>query len=123
MYQLDTLTATGKFREAIAYIQCLETGFLKAYQMLDEERQWELYFYCSLSYFGIQDWKRAHMYVRDIMRDNKPCSRLEICKAICLLDIIIYYEKREMDYLEYELRSYKRFSRQGKNSLRTEKLI
>jgi hypothetical protein len=123
MYQLATLTSTGQFREAITCIQFFEAGFLKAYQMLDEERQWELYFYCSLSYFALQDWKKAHTYVRDIMRDSKPCPRLEICKAIRLLDIIIYYEKRDIDYLEYELRSYKRFSRQGKKSLRTEKLI
>jgi len=123
LYQLATLTATGKFREAISYIQSFEPGFLKAYQMLDEERQWELYFYCSLAYFGVQDLKKAHMYIRDIMRESKPCPRLEICKAIRLLDIIIYLEKKDVGYLEYEVRSYKRFSRQEKNSLRTEKLV
>ena len=123
LYQLATLTAAGKFNEAVNYIKSFEPGFLKAYQMLDEERQWELYFYCSLAYFKIKELKKAHIYIRDIMRDSKSCSRLEICKAIRLLDIIIYFEKKDMDYLEYEVRSYKRFSRQGKNSLRTEKLI
>jgi hypothetical protein len=123
LYQLAMLTGEGKFREAMDYIRSFEPSFLKAYELVDEERQWELYFYCSLTCFGNRDLKKAHIYIRDIMRDWKPRPQLVICRAIRLLDMIIYVEKRDTDYLEYEIRSYRRFSRQGKNSLQTERLV
>lgn len=122
-YDLVILLGKKKFTEAIEYIQSFESNLLKAYNMVDEERQWELYFYCSLAYFCIGDLKKAHKYISEVMRDQKLHPQLMISKAIRLLNIIIHYEKGDTEYLEYEIRSYKRvFSKHGK-LLRSEILI
>lgn len=45
------------------------------------------------------------------MRIHKGRPQLLVCKATRLLNIILHYEKGDADYLEYEIRSYKRFFR------------
>ena len=90
--------------------------------MIDEEKQSELYFYCSLVYFKNGDWQKAHLFIREIMNRLKLPEQLLVSKAIRLLNIVIYYEKNEMLHLEYEIRSYKRYFAQAK-LLKTEKLL
>jgi hypothetical protein len=109
VYQLVLFMAKQKFPEAIAYMDTLEPGWLTAYHMVDEEKQWELYFYNSLSYFGMHNWKKSHQFINEVMRKHQAYSQWLVCKATRLLNIIIYYEKGDTDYIEYEIRSYKRF--------------
>ncbi len=54
-HQLGTLTACGNNKKAVSYIKSLDDSLLRSNPMIDEERQWELYFYCSLAYFGTKD--------------------------------------------------------------------
>jgi hypothetical protein len=122
VYQLILFIASQKHREAIAYTQAFGLGWLTAYNMVDEEKQWELFFYISLSHFSIGDWKKAHYFINELMRRHQTHSQWLICKATRLLNIIVYYEKGDTDYLEYEIRSYKRlFGRQ--QFLRSEILL
>lgn len=122
VYRLVLYLSRQKYQEAIACIRSSEADLLPAYHMVNEEKQWELYFYSSLAYFGMRDWKRSHQYTGEVMRKHEPHPQWLICKATRLLNIIIYYEKGETDYIEYEIRSYKRsFGRQ--QMLRSELLL
>jgi len=113
VYRLVLLLSRKACKEALAYIKTLEDDLLPAYHMVNEEKQWELYFYSSLSYFGLKDWKKAHQLTGEVMRKHHSHAQWLVCKATRLLNIIIYYEKGDTDYLEYEIRSYKRsFGRQ-----------
>lgn len=123
IYRLVILVGKNKFKTAKDYIESLESGLLSSYSMVNEEKQWELYFYCSLTYFCNNDLKKAHVFIRELMWDNKPHYQLLICKAIRLLNIIIHYEKGDRDYLEYEIRSYKRFFQQHGKLLKSEILF
>jgi len=109
VYRLVLLLSRQSFQEAVAYTRTLEADLLPAYHMVNEEKQWELYFYTSLAHFGLKDWKRSHQFTGEVMRKHQPHSQWLICKATRLLNIIIYYEKGDTDYIEYEIRSYKRF--------------
>lgn len=123
VYQLAILAGQKQFPEAVAFCRAAESSLLKAYTMVNEEKQWELYFYYSLAYFGKGELKKAHHYIGEIMRMLKAYPQLPVCKAIRLLNIIIYYEKGDTDYLEYEIRSYKRFFGQQQSLLRSEALL
>ncbi len=122
VYQFAILTGEKKFPEAILYIKNTDPAVLKMYNTVNEEKQWELYFYYSLAYFGNGEWKKAHALVGEIMRDHKIQPQLFICKAIWLLNIILHYQRGDTDYIEYEIRSYKRFFRK-QHALRSEKLL
>jgi len=123
VYQLAVFIKNENFSKAIEYIESFDPGFLKSYNMVNEEKQWELYFYCSLAYFGNRNWKKAHSYISKAMQENKAYPQLIICKAIRLLNIIIHFEKGDVEYLSYEIRSYKRFFRQHGLLLKSENLI
>ena len=123
VYQLVIFIGEKKFAEAIDYIHSLDNNLLKMYNMVNEEKQWELYFYCSLAYLRNKDWKKAHTYIGEVMRLHKIQPQLLICKAVRLLNIIIYYEKGDGTYLEYEIRSYKRMFRKKHPLLKSETLL
>lgn len=109
VYRLVLFLSRSAYQEAVAYIRTLETDLLPAYHMVNEEQQWELYFYAGLAWFGLRDWKKAHRFTAEVMRKHESHPQWLVCKATRLLNIIIYYEKGDTDYLEYEIRSYQRF--------------
>lgn len=121
VYDLAVLNATGEYKKAIHYCEQVEY-LLKSFAVANEERQWELYFYFSLTYYHAGDRKKAHRYLGELVRTFKLVPHHPICKAIRLLDILMHYEKGDVEYLQYEIRSYKRFFKQP-SLLASEKLL
>jgi len=121
IYQFVIFTGEKRFSESVQHVKQGDQSILKMY-MVNEEKQWELYFYYSLAYFGNGEWKKAHKLIGEVMRDHKIQPHLLICKATWLLNIILYYQQGDLNYIEYEIRSYKRFFRK-QNALRSEKLL
>lgn len=97
------------YHEGVTYLLSLGKGWINNYAMVDEEKQCQLYFYAGICFWGIKDWKKAHEYVDEVIKNHRINKNLLICKAIRLLNMIVYYEKKDNDYLKYEVRSYKRF--------------
>jgi hypothetical protein len=109
VYRLVSLLSRQKFQDAIACTHTVQKHLLPAYPMMNEEKQWELYFYSSLAWFSAKDWKKAHQLTDEVMRRHEPHPQWLICKATRLLNILIHYEKGDADYIEYEIRAYQRF--------------
>jgi hypothetical protein len=120
--QIITLLVLNQLEEAVQFVNSIPADVFDNYAMVDEEKQSELYFYCSLVNFKKADWRKAHLFIRTIMNQLKLPQQLLVSKAIRLLNIIVYYEKGELLHLEYEIRSYKRFFSQMK-LLKTEKIL
>jgi len=120
--QIVTLLHSQKQDDALAFIDSIPADVLEHYAMVDEEKQSELYFYCSLVHFTNGQYKKAHLFLSEIMNRVKLSQHLLISKAMRLLNIVIYFEKGELLHLEYEIRSYKRYFGQAR-LLRTEKLL
>lgn len=123
IYELSVLTGMNDFAGAIAYINNMDPMVLSAYHLVNSEKQAELYFYCSLAYFGNKDYRKAHKYIHAGIDDNRPHTQQAIYKAVRLLNIIIYYELRDADYLQYEIRSYTRYFKQQSGLTKCEKLV
>jgi hypothetical protein len=117
IYSIAILTDKGDFASALAFVKTLDPGILQLYDLVNEEKSWEIYFYCGLTYFGGKDLKRAHSYIGKAMQQYKPLPRLFIYRAIRLLNLMVYYEKGDNEYLEYEIRAYKRFFRKDQQLL------
>jgi hypothetical protein len=123
IYELSVLTGINDFAGAIAYINKMDPLVLSAYHLVNSEKQAELYFYCSLAHFGNKDYKKAHKYIHAGIDDNRPHTQQAIYKAVRLLNIIIYYELKDTDYLQYEIRSYTRYFKQQRSLTKCEKLV
>ncbi|HEY6901847.1 MAG TPA: hypothetical protein VI233_14425 [Puia sp.] len=120
--QVLLLMRTGQPEEARKIVETIPPAVYESYPFADEEKQCELYFYCSLAFFQLRDWRKAHLFLREIMNSLRLPEHLLISKAIRLLNIVIYYEKNDLSHLEYEIRSYKRYFNQSKLT-RLEKLL
>jgi hypothetical protein len=120
--QLLLLLRTGRTADAQQVVESIPPAVFENYPLADEEKQCELYFYCSLTYYRLRDWRKAHLYIREIMNGLRLPEQLLISRAIRLLNIVIYYEKRDLLHLEYEIRSYKRYFSQTK-LMKIEKLV
>lgn len=123
VYSLAAMLGTGNTRAAIQYINELPPGIFKAYQLVNDEKQAELCFYCSLTFFVNKEYKKAHKYLSSILQDNSLYSQQPIYKVMRLLNMIIHYELKDTDYLSYDIRSYKRSAKPGGGLSRMEKMI
>ncbi|RYG54427.1 MAG: hypothetical protein EOO01_01590 [Chitinophagaceae bacterium] len=123
IYELSVLTGTGDFAGAVDYIEKIDPQVLTAYHLVNIEKQTELYFYCALAHFGKKQYKKAHKYLNAAMADNKQNEQEAVNKAARLLNIIIYYELKDFDYLQYQIRSYTRHLKQQGGLTKSEKLV
>lgn len=79
------------------------------------EKQLEYYFFLALGYFILQRWASAKRHLNLLIDLAKQNTQHLAYRAGRLLHILLSYELDDMEYLEYEIRSYKRaFSKQGK---------
>ena len=123
IYQLAILTAAKKYKKALEYIQQINPLLLKLHTLVHYEKQWELLFYFALSHLGAKDLNKAQKYINEILLIGKINYQSIIYKAAMLLNIIIHYEWGNLEYLDYEIRSYKRSIQLKGKLLRTEKII
>lgn len=121
LYRLISLVAQHSFSAAV-HLSAMEKDRITAYNMVDEEKQWELYFYTALSFFKLNNYKHAHRWIGEAMQKQRSYKHWLVCKAARLLNIIVYYERGERDYLDYEITAYKRFFG-NRQLLKTEQLL
>lgn len=123
IYRITIYTGDKDYKKAVEYVEKMDPVLLKAYRMVDDEKQNELLFALGLAYFGIKDFKKAQKYMTEIVLIGKPNYQSVIYRASRLLNILIDYENNSLEYLDYEIRSYKRAFQNKENSLKIEKLI
>jgi hypothetical protein len=123
VYTLKLFIRDQRYDDAIAYIKSLDPHLFEAYHLINVEKRWELYFYCSLAYVGQKEYKKALKFINEITVESSGYALLPVYKAIRLLHIVIHYELKNTTFLTYEIRSYKRFFQQKVKLLKSEKLV
>lgn len=122
IYKLVYLIGTKKYTTAIEFIENIDPLFLPQ-NMVDYEKQCEMLFAIGVAYYKVKNFKKAHKYINEIVLVGKLQYQSVIYKAARLLAIIMLYEAKNIDYLDYEINAYKRtFQNKGK-LLKTEKII
>ena len=123
IYQLHLLIQNKEYDLAKKFIQELNKETITEYSMVDSEKQNELYFYIALLWFNREDYKKAMKFINKVVLIKKS-KKLNLIFRVCkLLSIILRYEEKDFDYLDYDIRAYKRsFDANQKMSL-VEKLI
>lgn len=122
IYTLASFVGKGQVHLAA---NCLENGTnitLKEYPLLDKEKQNELFFYHALVCFRVKKMKEAQKYIQHVVLTNKINFTSIVYRALRLINILIHYELKDFEYLNYEIRTYQR-SLKGTKILKTEKLV
>lgn len=123
IYQLALLMGTAEPLAAVRFIESSDPGQLKAYGMVDEEKQCELLFCFGLAYYKAGNFKKAQHYINEIVLVGKASYQSVIYRVARLLNILIHYENNNMAYLDYEIRSFKRAFQYSGAQLKVENLI
>lgn len=123
IYSLAMYIGEGNTQQSLSLITNSSSTLWKEYTWIDEERQRELFFYGSIAWFQIKSYKKAQKLNNEIILKGKVNHLSVVYKAARLLGIIINYELKEMEFLDFEIRSYKRFLQNKSKPLKTEKLV
>ncbi|MGV3762860.1 hypothetical protein [Parapedobacter sp.] len=119
VYRLNMLLGKGSIHKALAFVN--HQGATPALE--GHEKQLEYDYFEGLTYFRSQQWNKANKCINLISATEKRHTLLPVYRAARLLHILISYEQDDLEYLDYEIRSYKRaFGKLGK-SYKTEKLV
>lgn len=90
---------------------------------LNPQRRSELLFYTSLIRFGLGEFAKAKQCINAVLFD-RDIEYLPIMKTIRLVRLMLYYELKSFDLLQYEIRSIRRSLALKKElSFRTERLM
>lgn len=108
LFKIIFWMASQKYIEAQSYIEGLESQWYVSYNKIDEENQWELYFFIAKNYFELRNFKKTHKWIDIAIQNQTLNSNWHVCKAVHLLNIITYYELGERSYLDYLMKNYNR---------------
>ncbi|MEC3880993.1 hypothetical protein [Parapedobacter sp. 10938] len=123
MYRLNMHIGTHKIDEALALVDRHHDRQQTASGIEGHEKQLEYDYFEGLAYFLAQQWSKANRCINRLLTAEKRYTQLAVFRAARLLHILISYEQDDLEYLDYEIRSYKRvFSKFGK-AYKTEKLV
>lgn len=123
IYRLVLLLAQYRYEMALQVVQEMDPQLLGGVGLTGDDKQAELLFCYALAYYKVGEMKKAIKYLQDIGMTGRGNPNSMIGKASRLLSILIVYEEKDLDYLEYVVRSYKRAPGNRQKPLQTEKVI
>lgn len=114
-YHLCMLIGQGKLQYAVRFIDSSEVAKDISNITTDLEKKLEFIYFQALLYFSLCRWQIAKQFLNQVLVTNKANTRFPVYRAGRLLYILTLYEMKDHDFLESEIRSYKRaFQRFGK---------
>lgn len=123
VYRLNRLSGQKQTEKATDLIVSAMDNAPYDTLMEGHEKQLELYYFQSLVHFQLHEWAKAKRKLNQLFAAGKQNSQSAVYRAGRLLHILLSYELDDLEYLDYEIRSYKRvFAKYGK-AFRIEKLL
>lgn len=109
LYSIKREAILQKWEDAIQLISTAHKLIISNISLLSEKRHADLIFYSSLAYFHKKNYQKASKYLNiNVLNKQTDFSQLHH-RASRLLNLVLCYELKDFEYLEYEIRSYKRF--------------
>ncbi|MCF8379304.1 MAG: hypothetical protein K9H49_06990 [Bacteroidales bacterium] len=123
LYKLYPKLDRGDFTDSLDHLnKGMKTIYTKM-KLLSLTRQAELYLYAALVYFTNRKYREAHSYLKNIIIEGKEFSYLPLYRTIRLTNLMILYELKDFDLIEYEARSIKRGIRKMEKGYLLEKAM
>lgn len=123
LYRLNMLVGKAQNLEAINFFDTIKSYLNQKEGIVNYEKHIEILFFTGIAYFNTGQYQKANKLIGHAIDAGKNINGLEVNKVCRLLHIAIHLEMDNMDYLNYEIRAYKRTFRKHGRSLLIEKLI
>jgi len=108
LYTLFPLMDTGRFEESKVLIENNKEHIFDKINLQIASRHAQLSLYTALVYLGTKDINKARKAINQIMLSEKNIFALPLYSTIRLVNLMILYEQKEFNYIEFEVRSVKR---------------
>ena len=121
--ELLYLGFTGSFQEGIEYSRKLETEISKYKTKIDQKFLIQLYSQLAYLYMGAKRYSEALKWINKVINDQYERINSQLYSEAKIFNLIIHYEMKNMDLLEYIVRSTYRFLYQRKRLYQFENCI
>lgn len=123
LYSLLPLVDTGKFAEAIRMIDIHKESIIDKTNLLSTEKQIQLLLYTAIVYLGTGEPHKARKIISRIIQSERKVFSLPLFRTIRLVNLMVLYEQKEFDYMDFEIRSVKREIQNNEKSYQLEQVI
>ena len=108
--ELNIFISKGEYAKAIKQVVPEILERLNRFNgKVNKEEEMLFYYNISRAYFFTEDLKGALRYINLVLNENKPGLRDDVYTFARLVNLIIHYELNNLDLLEYNIKSTKRF--------------
>lgn len=115
--ELAMLQRQGKFAESLNVVNQIEEVENQYIGKITKEQEVLLTYHKAISYFGVNDYKKALSYINEVLNDNEQNLRQDIYSFSRIFNLVLHFELENYDFLEYIIKSTNRYlSKQGRVS-------
>ena len=114
---------TGKYQQCIDLIPFLEEGLQKYDHQITSDIKLLFYFEVFYGYFVLGQYQQAVKWLNKLLNDKRTELRQDIRNFGMFVNIILHYEMKDYDLLEYIIRSAQRIFEKEKDAHKFELLV
>lgn len=123
LYSLLPLVDTGKFTDAFKMIEKHKESIIDKTNLLSTEKQIQILLYTAIVYLGTGEPHKARKIITRITQSERKVFSLPLFRTIRLVNLMVLYEQKEFDYMDFEIRSVKREIQNNEKSYQLEQVI
>jgi hypothetical protein len=123
LLELNNNLENHKFAQNVQIIPSIEKKLKSFIQLIEPAIQVNLWYLFAYSYFKVKNYKKSLVYINIIQNEYKEADREDIFNLSKVFMLILFYELKKNDLLEYTLpKVTKQLEKKGK-LFRTEMLV
>ena len=123
MTKLLFLNRQGRYEEAGKEVEIVIKNMEALDEKLNKEKQLLLNYLISYIYFGNSNYKQALFWINKVLNDNENVLRQDIFSYARIFNLIIHFELRNFDLLEYIIKSTNRYLNKKPQNFEVETIL
>jgi hypothetical protein len=120
--ELLMLQKNGQFKRCVEMIPLIEKTQQIFGEKISKEQEIILTYHKAYSHFGIGEFRKALAYLNLVINDNEQRLRKDVYSYARIFNLIIHFELGNDDYMEYLIKSTKRYLQRQDRAFEVEKI-
>ena len=107
--ELNLVIKTGQFKEGVSKITYVEKKWEEYNGLINKQHKLLFYYLFVILYFGDENYSKSLFWANKIINDGELDVRNDIYCFVKIFNLILHYELKNFDTLEYLIKSTYRF--------------
>lgn len=123
LYKLLPFIDKWDFKGAQTIVNSHKESIIDKINFLNPDKQIQIQLYISIIHFGLKEYSKARKITTQIMQSERQIFQLAAYRTVRLIHLMVLYEQKEFDYIEFEIRSIKREIKNNDKIFKLEQLV